>query len=210
MSGNGKNGRVLYVMGGLLLIAALALAAFNLWDDNRSGQESASVLAQILPQTTEAAVATGEYIPAEESAVPDYVLNPDMEMPEKKYADTAYIAVLRIPALGLELPVIGALDDTALRIAPCRYAGSVYTDDLVIAGHNYTSHFGRLRNLEYGDEVILTDMDGNVFDYAVVDVETLAPTDIGDMLNGDWDLTLFTCTLSGQARVTVRCCRIGG
>ncbi len=37
--------------------------------------------------------------------------------------------------------------------------------------------------------------------------EQAAGTDIAQMTSGDaesWDLTLFTCTLSGQSRVTVR------
>ncbi len=29
--------------------------------------------------------------------------------------------------------------------------------------------------------------------------------DVEEMITGDWDLTLFTCTLGGQTRVTVRC-----
>ena len=32
-------------------------------------------------------------------------------------------------------------------------------------------------------------------------------TAIEEMVTGDWDLTLFTCTLSGQTRFTVRCIR---
>ena len=26
-----------------------------------------------------------------------------------------------------------------------------------------------------------------------------------ELLSGDWDLTLFTCTLGGKSRVVVRC-----
>ena len=43
-----------------------------------------------------------------------------------------------------------------------------------------------------------------------VQVETLAPTAVDEMTGGDWDLTLFTCTYSGQARVTVRCVKTTG
>ena len=34
--------------------------------------------------------------------------------------------------------------------------------------------------------------------------ETLNPTDIEGMESGNWDLTLFTCTVGGQSRVTIR------
>ena len=119
-----------------------------------------------------------------------------------------YIGVLSIPALGRELPVISSWDYPGLRVAPCRYTGSAYTDDLVIAAHNYASHFGRLRELSQGDSVRFTDTDGNVFDYVVSELEILEPYAVSQMTEGDWDLTLFTCTPGGQYRVTLRCNRI--
>ena len=38
-------------------------------------------------------------------------------------------------------------------------------------------------------------------------VETLPETAVEEMRAGEWDLTLFTCTYDGRARVTVRCIR---
>lgn len=108
---------------------------------------------------------------------------------------------------GRELPVISSWDYPGLRIVPCRYTGSAYTDDLVIAAHNYASHFGRLRELSQGDSIRFTDTDGNVFDYVVSELEILEPYAVSQMTEGDWDLTLFTCTPGGQYRVTLRCNR---
>ena len=79
---------------------------------------------------------------------------------------------------------------------------------MVVAAHNYYSHFGYLKNLSQGDEVIFTDMTGNVFRYGVIEIETLSPFAVDEMTSGDWDLTLFTCTVGGATRVTVRCERI--
>ena len=69
-------------------------------------------------------------------------------------------------------------------------------------------HFGLIKNLHYGDDVTFTDMDGNTFRYQVIEVETLKPLAVEEMKTGDWDLTLFTCTLGGATRVTVRCSRV--
>ena len=91
-----------------------------------------------------------------------------------------------------------------MKIAPCRYTGSAYQDDLIIAAHNYNSHFGNLKNLREGDTATLTDMDGNVFTYEMAELEILQPTDIEGMDSGEWDLTLFTCTIGGSSRVTAR------
>lgn len=135
---------------------------------------------------------------------PVYVKNPDMEMPTKKVGGRYYIGVLEIPALKLELPVMDDWSYSRLRTAPCRYAGSVYNRDIVIAGHNYARHFGGLKNLVPGDAVRFTDADGNVFCYKVSAIETLGKTDVERMRSGDWDMTLFTCTYGGANRVTVR------
>ena len=50
-----------------------------------------------------------------------------------------------------------------------------------------------------------TDVDGSLFSYRVAEVQVLEPTAIEEMVMEGWDLTLFTCTIGGQARLTVRC-----
>ena len=56
------------------------------------------------------------------------------------------------------------------------------------------------------DQVItFTDLDGNVFSYTVAQIDTLTPTALEELTGGGWDLTLFTCTVGGQARLAVRC-----
>ena len=138
------------------------------------------------------------------AAIPEYILNPNMDMPEETVNGVDYIGVLRIPVLELELPVISRWSYPNLQIAPCRYGGSAYLDDLIICAHNYSSLFGSLKSLQPGDTVTFTDVDGNEFCYEVVEVETLLPGAVEEMESGDWDLTLFTCTVGGQNRVTIR------
>ena len=99
----------------------------------------------------------------------------------------------------------------ALKKSPCRYSGSAQTNDLIIAAHNYHSHFGRIGELRTGDEIVFTDAGGSVFRYKVSFMEVIEGQDVEQMFSGqseDWDLTLFTCTLSGQSRVTIRADRI--
>ena len=86
-----------------------------------------------------------------------------------------------------------------------RSSGSAYLENLVIAGHNYRSHFASLPQLQPGDAVTFTDMDGTVFRYKVDSLETISPYAISDMTSGGWPLTLFTCTVGGQSRLAIRC-----
>ena len=138
------------------------------------------------------------------SDAPDYVLCPDMEMPVETINGIDYIGVLQIPLLELELPIASEWNYPNLKTAPCRYSGSAYLNNMIICAHNYSSHFGKLKSLSEGDVATFTDMAGNVFIYKMVERETLNSTDIEEMEDGDWDLTLFTCTVGGKTRVTIR------
>lgn len=205
-----KRGKLCTALGLLLLLAALLLTAYNLWRDAMASISVDFVLEHLTPalssrQAALPALPSGEDL--EEAFVPDYVLNPEMAMPEETIDGRSYIGVLDIPALELSLPIISEWSYDALQIAPCRYSGSAYLDNLVIAGHNYRSHFASLPQLQPGDSVTFTDMDGNVFSYAVSSLETLSSYAISDMTSGDWDLTLFTCTVGGQSRLAIRCDR---
>lgn len=203
-----KRGKLCTALGLLLLLAALGLTAYNLWLDARASMSVDVVLERLTPtlssrQSELPPLGSGEAL--EEAFVPDYVLNPEMAMPEENIDGRSYIGVLDIPALGLSFPIISEWSYDALQIAPCRYSGSAYLDNLVIAGHNYRSHFASLPQLQPGDTVTFTDMDGNVFSYAVSSLETPSPYAVSDMTSGDWDLTLFTCTVGGQSRLAIRC-----
>ena len=79
----------------------------------------------------------------------------------------------------------------------------------MIAAHNYRTHFGLLESLAPGAQVKFTDVEGNVFSYEIAEIVILEPTAIEELLSDEWNLTLFTCTYGGQARVAVRCRAIG-
>lgn len=198
-----KLGAWLIAAGIVLVAAGLGIVGFNLYDEYRAGREAS--------ETTEALkseiAAQQEPVDTVEEQLPDYVLDPDMEMPTTTVDGNEYIGVLEVPSLGLSLPVMSEWSYPGLRIAPCRYSGSAYGSGFTIAAHNYSTHFGPVRDLNAGAEVIFTDVDGNSFAYEVQAVEVLEPTAIEEMLSDDWDLTLFTCTTGGQARVAVRCVR---
>lgn len=198
---------LLVLAGGLMLVAALLLTGRNYYAECDAGKSSShlvEVLEGRMSSQTEGQEAAEEALTG---MTPDYVINPEMEMPTAKIEGNEYIGLLQIPALGLELPVNSEWSYQKLELAPCRYSGSAYTGGFTIAGHNYSTHFGPLGNLVPGDEVSFIDVKGRNFYYAVQAVETVEATAVEEMISEEWDLTLFTCTLSGQARVAVRCVR---
>jgi len=122
--------------------------------------------------------------------------------------DTAYMGVLTIPTLNLSLPVNAAWSYEALKSTPCRFSGSIENNTLVIMAHNYRGHFREIQSLETGDIVTLTDTQGTEHIYQVVSIETMPPTEANNVKHSNYDLTLFTCTNEGQARVVVRTMRV--
>lgn len=157
----------------------------------------------VLPE--ESPIPSAAAVPLATPAPALFEINPDMEMPITVIEGHEYIGVLDLPALGLSLPVMGDWNYTKLKIAPCRYKGSAYTGDLIISGHNYQRHFGRLATMFVGDEIRFTDVDGNAFYYTVCAKETLDMRNVQGMLEGEWDMTLFTCVPGGARRETLRC-----
>lgn len=194
-----KLGTICMILGTVLILAALSLFLWNRREAEQAGEAAADILPQVVEQIAETA--------AEAPAPPDPF---DPTMTETEIDGYMYIGYLSIPALGLELPVMSEWDYNRLNIAPCRYSGSTKTDDLVIAAHNFAQHFGGLSGLTGGEQVIFVDMDNVVSTYTVVAVEILAPTAVEEMTNGEYDLSLYTCTYGGRSRVTVRCDRTEG
>ena len=202
-----KLGIAVIAVGAVLILSALFLLMYNRWEDARAGQQAEDALASV-----EAAIATRPTESAAESAPEETETVPtepplDPEMPTTVINGYAYVGYLEIPTLELKLPVMSTWDYTRLQIAPCRQFGSSRTDDLVIAAHNYPTHFGRLKELSEGDAVIFTDMEGIVNTYSIQRIETLNPDAVDAVQNSGHDLVLYTCTKGGKTRVTVFCDR---
>lgn len=182
-----KAGHICTAVGILLILAALAIWSYNEWDADRADHAAQTLLTEVTAQQTRAKPQTAETADSESEKT------------------DSLLGTLSLPTLNLELPVYAAYDENLMKDTVCRYAGSVDTENLVIAGHNYKRHFGKLTNLRIGDEVTLKTMDGTTYCYQVELVETLDSTAIDEMTAGDYSLTLFTCDYSGQARIAVRC-----
>lgn len=188
-------------IGKVCLLSALLLHLYNIYDNMNQDQNQKQILEQYIQETNHQQDTS--FI-----QIPDYQLNPEMEMPEVSIPgleEAGCIGILEIPSINIKLPVLSTWSYSLLKKAPCRYTGSIYLDNMVIAAHNSEAHFKKISNLQEGDIVTFTDAVGNVFTYTVAGIELLQPDEVDNMTNGQWPLTLFTCTYGGASRVTVRC-----
>ena len=206
---------ILPLLIGILLIGgAVGLVVYNMYESNAAFEKSQDVMAelkQLIPDPSPAFVTTEAsteppsddlFAPYEEPST-----QPPSEMRSVNVGGEEYCGYITLPQLGLELPVMNGWSYDRLKMSPCKYSGTIEGRDIIIAAHNYNSHFGRIKELSQGDEIWFTDADGMQYFYRVDYTENIDGYDVDQMLGGgssDWDMTLFTCTLSGQSRVTVR------
>lgn len=189
-----RKAAILLMITGVLLIGISALLLLYNNYENTLAEKNAEILLEEVR------------LNIAENELTDKVSDPfDEEMKIKVIDGYGYIGYLSIPAIDVDLPVMSEWDYERLKISPCRYFGSTKTDNLVIAAHNYESHFGNLGNLTEGDSVIFTDMESVKHRYKVRSVELLEPTDVDKVKNSGDDLILYTCTYSRVKRITVRC-----
>lgn len=199
-----KIGMICLILGSGFLAAAVVLLCYNTLESRNAMESSRDILTQIQSRQEQQPEATAD--PYEDHV--DTFDPAAKEMTVKEIGGYDYIGYLSIPVLEQELPVMSEWDYDRLKIAPCRQYGSTKTDDLVIAAHNYASHFGRLSQLRAGDLLTFTDMDAEVVVYEVIAVDVLDPTAVDAVKNSDFDLVLYTCTYGGENRIAVFCNQI--
>ena len=202
--------KIPFLLGIMLILTAGGMCIYNMREDHKAFENSQEVMAELkklIPETSVAATAAVQ--PSSEDLFAPYEepVTTSAEMPVLEVKNCDYCGYITLPDFGLELPVADIWSMDKLKNSPCRYSGTAEGGDLIIAAHNYNSHFGRIRSLSNGDKVIFTDVNGCQYSYTVEDTEIIDGKDIDEMFSGQteqWELTLFTCTLDGKSRVTVR------
>lgn len=193
----------------MLLGVLMILASAGFWGVNALEERQAGIAAEQVANILKKEIAdarSGEL--SEETGISGDIDSAVLEGDESITATLLsgdYMGILSLPDLGLELPVAAQWSYPALRKTPCRYSGSVEEENLVILAHNYERHFGGLKRLKPGARITFTSLDGGETVYEAVDIRTLGPDQAEEMLEGDWQLLLFTCTYGGENRVAVRC-----
>lgn len=212
--------KLIILLGVLMIAAAGLLCLYNIRQSNEAAAHSEAILEALKKQIPEPPAEVPK--PAEAAPAPAkedlfaYYEEAETAPVQSETADivignAAYCGYLTLPSLGLELPVMSSWSYPNLKLAPCRYSGSAETNDLIIMAHNYPSHFGRIGELTTGSQFSFTDTNGIGHPYRVSFIEVIGGQDVEQMFRGqsaDWDLTLYTCTLSGQSRVTIRADRL--
>lgn len=200
-----KLAKTFILIGSFLITISVSLIISNNYEEINAGKKSKAAL-DIIKENID----TNNEININENNI-NQINNQEEQSKEMKITNINgydYIGTITIPALNLELPIMSEYDYERLMISPCRYYGSIHTNDLIICAHSYKTHFKYIDNLKQKDLIMITDIDGNNYFYEVLEIEILNPDQVSEMINNEFDLTLYTCTNDGQKRITVRCNRI--
>lgn len=177
----------------LLIIAGLALVAVPLTKE----WQQANGVAQL--EKALAAVQTGETIEKTDDS-------PSSWTKEQLEA----VMELEIPAIDLKQYILDETTDEnlALTLTQIKQEQVPGEGNFAVAGHRgYRGdrHFRQLPNVQKGDEIRLHADDGKTYIYVVKSTEIIEPTDVDVLNDGEQpEITLITCTLSGQQRVAVK------
>lgn len=183
---------------GLALILTSACFFFRYEQEAEAAGENARLLLTDLTRVIEQNREQALYDTAQREPVPGQMLQTSLQGHD-------LVGILRVPGVGVELPVLNDWSYDLLKLSPCRYSGSIEGQDLILMGHNYKTHLAPLRRVSPGDRVEFLDVSGTSHAFTVVETEVLKPTQLDELTGSDHALTIFTCTPGGQSRFVVRC-----
>ncbi|MBS3680686.1 class D sortase [Ornithinibacillus massiliensis] len=117
---------------------------------------------------------------------------------------------LEIPSIDLKQYVLNKTTEENLTIALTQIKDKQTpgVGNFTIAGHRGyrpNRHFNRLSEVEIGDEVLLH-TPNRIYIYKVFSTKVIEPTDVAilDDQEGKTEITLITCTITGERRVAVK------
>ena len=127
----------------------------------------------------------------------------------REYRGYQTIGKIKIPKLEIEKYILAETTEESLKAAVTKTCGPKANKigNLCISGHNYVQTFGRLKELEIGDKILITDTYNREITYQVYKVYKVDPTDtscLSQETNGEREITLITCTLGAIKRNIVK------
>ena len=188
-----KLGAILVAAGLMLVLCGLGIHLLQEQEEKLAEQTTELLLKQ-LENSTILPPKEPENIATQHTSV----------LPTVTYMGFEMIGSIRIPSVGLHLPVLNEWTDGSLKAAPCRYQGSIAEGNMIIMGHNYRKHFRPLHEVKEGAEVIFENVLSKQYKFRVVEIEYLHRTQ-GEALPSKYPLSVFTCTPGGLERIILRC-----
>lgn len=220
----GKYGKILTIILGIVVIAVLILLGFLGYDVYRkktTDRDTSKVLDDFDTNLNLIGSNTVENVeipkidtkPAENTTTNTTTGGNSSSNNTKKVQYKGYNVEgkIEIPAIKLEYPILEKATPSSIEAAVAiLYSanGLNQPGNTVISGHNYRngSFFGNNDKLKLGDKVYITDNSGTKLKYNIYNIYETSPDD-GDFImretNGKREISLQTCTDNSKGRLII-------
>lgn len=127
----------------------------------------------------------------------------------REYRGYKVVGKIKIPKLEIEKYILEETTEQSLKASVTKTCGPKVNEigNFCISGHNYQQTFGRIKELEVGDKILMTDTYNREMTYEVYDTYKVSPLDtscLSQETNGEREVTLITCTLGAIKRNIVK------
>lgn len=221
---NRITGRMRIIAGIVLLVAGIAIIVsaiiVPLYNKKKNDEAVKDILDGKYAQTgqTDSQPVTGQSVSPEAADASTESVQPQAQDPRMEgiLADNSRIGIVQIEKIDVLYAIVEGTQDEQINRAighESSSAGIGAQGNCVIAGHRggyYGTFFERLPELEMGDEVVLTDLNGVRYHYVVYEQLMVDPPDwsVTNELKGmDGEtmhiLTLITCEDDTRKRIIV-------
>ena len=119
--------------------------------------------------------------------------------------------IIEIPSIELKYPIINQTNDKTMKISVTKFTGGNINEigNYCIAGHNNLdgTMFGRVKKLQKGDIIKLTNLYGETVEYKIFDMYVIDPNDVSCteiVEEGTREVTLITCTNGRKNRLVTK------
>ena len=189
--------KVINVLLVLLILAAIivfGIIVYRYSQYQKNSEEAVEVVAQI-----------------EEKFAGIEASNDEQEKVEIEYKGYKVVGIIEIPKINIKYPILNKTNDDSMQYSITKFAGGDVNSigNFVVAGHNYLdgSMFGKVKQLEIGDEIKLTDLYNNTVTYEIFDIYSVDPNDTSILESVDEnsrEVTLITCTKGHVERLITK------
>lgn len=169
---------VLRIIGCAMIILSVSYIIISTIQQNNAVQkveEITSAIHDVLPDVT--------------ISVPQQTSNPQMPVMEIDHQN--FIGLIEASGYSNQLPIYSSWSPNKISSYPCRFSGSVYSNNLIIGGSSNTGQFDFMKTISLNDTIYVTDFYGYKYGYSVTDIQTTTDVSAKNLNSFDADLLLF-------------------
>ncbi len=130
-----------------------------------------------------------------------FTANEGQQAANVQYNGYDVVGIIEIPSINIKYPIINKTNDTTMKYSITKFSGGDINSigNFTVAGHNNLNGtmFGKVKRLQIGDEIKMTDLYNNTVTYQIFDIYSVEPNDVSCLESVDEntrEITLITCT----------------